>query len=264
MQTDEDAMHTEVDGLKIAYKETGSGDNTIVMLQGWGTDFSVYDSVADALNETYRFIQFDLPGFGGSDEPHEPWNVDRYADFFCDFLKALGVKKASLIGHSYGGRIIIKLAVRKELPFEIERIVLIDSAGIMPKHSFIQKAKIKRYKILKRFLNSKPVYAMFYEVIDDWNSRQGSEDYKKASEMMKKCLVMAVNEDLTDLLKEIRQDTLLIWGDLDTATPIGDAKIMEENIKNSGLCVLEGTGHYSFLEKPAVFKNIIQSYFKVG
>ena len=142
--------------------------------------------------------------------------------------------------------------------------MLIDSAGIMPKRTLLQKAKIRRYKILKKFLNSKIVYAMFYEVIDDWNSRQGSEDYKRASDMMKKCLVMAVNEDLTELLHKIEQETLLVWGDLDTATPIGDAKIMEANIKNSGLCVMEGTGHYSFLEKPAEFRNIIRSYFKVG
>ena len=234
------------------------------MLQGWGTDLGVYDSVADAINEKYTFVQFDFPGFGGSDEPREAWNVDAYADFFCKFMEALGIRKATLIGHSYGGRVIIKLATRESLPFEITNIVLIDSAGVLPKRSFAQKMKIRRYKILKRILNLKLIYALFPEVIDDWRSRQGSADYRNATPIMRQCLVMAVNEDLTELLPRIRQDTLLIWGDKDTATPISDGKLMEQRIPNSGLAVLQGTGHFSFLEQPVLFRSIMRSYFQIS
>lgn len=256
-------MNTVINGYNICYNKKGEGDETVVILQGWGTHLGMYDSIADILKEKYTVIQFDFPGFGGSDEPREPWNVDAYADFFCELMQELGVKKATLIGHSYGGRVIIKLAARKSIPFEIKNIVLIDSAGIMPKRSFAQKMKIKRYKVLKKILNMKLVYALFPELIDDWRSRQGSADYRNASDMMKKCMVMAVNEDLTDLLPKIKQETLLIWGDKDTATPIGDAKIMDEMIPDSGLAVIPGTGHFSFLENPGVFAGIMRSYFKL-
>lgn len=257
-------MNIEVDGYNICYKITGTGEETVVMLQGWGTDLGVYDSVADSINEKYRFVQFDFPGFGGSDEPREAWNVDAYADFFCKFMQALDIKKATLIGHSYGGRVIIKLAARDSILFEIKNIVLIDSAGIMPKRSFSQKLKVRRYKILKKILNMKLVYALFPELIDDWRSRQGSADYRNASPMMRQCLVMAVNEDLTELLPRVKQETLLIWGDKDTATPVTDAKLMEERIPNAGLVVLKGAGHFSFLEQPVIFKNIMKSYFQIG
>ncbi len=256
-------MNTVINGYNICYNKKGDGDETVVILQGWGTHLGMYDSIADILKEKYTVIQFDFPGFGGSDEPREPWNVDAYADFFCELMQELGVKKATLIGHSYGGRVIIKLAARESIPFEIKNIVLIDSAGIMPKRSFAQKMKIKRYKVLKKILNMKLVYALFPELIEDWRSRQGSADYRNASDMMKKCMVMAVNEDLTDLLPKIKQETLLIWGDKDTATPIGDAKIMDEMIPDSGLAVIPGTGHFSFLENPGVFAGIMKSYFKL-
>lgn len=263
-------MNLEVDGYNICYKITGSGAKTAVMLQGWGTDLGIYDSVANTINEEYTFVQFDFPGFGGSDEPREAWNVDAYADFFCKFIGALQEKgilqgeEISLIGHSYGGRVIIKLAARENLPFRISKIVLIDSAGILPKKTFAQKMKIKRYKVLKKILNLKLIYTLFPEVIDDWRSRQGSADYRNATPIMRQCLVMAVNEDLTDLLEHISQDTLLIWGDLDTATPIADGKLMEQKIKGSGLVVLKGTGHYSFLEQPTTFRNVMRSYFQIG
>lgn len=256
-------MNIVVDGYNICYKTTGTGDKTVVILQGWGTDLGVYDSVAGVIDGSkYSVIQFDFPGFGGSDEPKEPWDVDGFADFFCKFMEVMQIKKATLIGHSYGGRVIIKLAARESIPFEITNIILIDSAGVLPVRTTAQKWKIRKYKILKKFLNMKLIYAMFPEVIDDWRSRQGSADYRNATPMMRQCMVKAVNEDLTKLLPKIRQEVLLIWGDQDTATPIRDAHIMEEKIPNCGLAVIPGTGHFSFLEKPAQFRGIMEAYLK--
>ena len=154
-------MNIKIDEYNICYKITGRGERTVVILQGWGTDLGVYDSMANCINEKYKVVQFDFPGFGGSDEPKEAWNVDTFAYFFCRFMEAMEINSATLIGHSYGGRVIIKLATRKSIPFEIERIVLVDSAGILPKKTFAQKMKIKRYKVLKKILNQKVVYALF-------------------------------------------------------------------------------------------------------
>lgn len=256
-------MEITIDGYKINYKETGTGEKVLVILQGWGTELAVYDSVAACVNSKLKVIQFDFPGFGGSDEPREAWSVSDYADFFEKFMQALNIKKATLLGHSYGGRVIIKLANRDNLPFEIQRIVLMDSAGIMPKKTAKQKWKIKKYKILKKIVNMKLAYAICPNLIDEWKGKQGSADYRNASPMMRQCMVKAVNEDLTHLLPTIKQDTLLIWGDLDTATPISDAKKMEELIPNSGLAVIKGTGHYCFLEQPVIFRNIMHSYFNI-
>ncbi len=257
-------MEIVIDGYKIAYKESGAGDNVIVILQGWGTNMAAYDSVAACVNAKYRVIQLDFPGFGDSDEPRDPWAVEDYARFMVKFMDALHIEKASLIGHSYGGRVIIRLAARTSLPFEISNIVLIDSAGILPKKTWKQKLKIKTYKVMKKITALKPIYAICPELIDDWKSRQGSADYRNASPMMRQCMVKAVNEDLTPLLKDIRQDTLLIWGDRDTATPLSDGRLMEQLIPGAGLAVINGAGHFSFLDQPAVFRRIMESYFKMG
>ena len=254
-------MNIEIDGYNINYKITGDGEGTAVMLQGWGTTMEMYDSVAATISDRIRFIQLDLPGFGGSDEPREPWSVADFSNFFCRFMEALGVKKATLIGHSYGGRMIIDLATRDSIPFEIDKIVLIDSAGIMPQRSAKQKARIRVYKMIKKIADIELIYKLFPELIDEWRSRQGSADYRAASPMMRQCLVRAVNEDMTERLPRIRQEVLLVWGDKDTATPISDAKKMEALIPNAGLCLLEGCGHYSFLEQPGQFAGIMRAYF---
>lgn len=256
-------MDITIDGLKIAYKFTGEGDETAVILQGWGTTYPLYDVVAKALQPKYRVLQFDLPGFGSSQEPPESWTVDQFTDFFIKLMEALEIKKALLIGHSYGGRMIIKLTSRKKLPFEIDRIILIDSAGVMPKRTLKQKIKIRHYKILKAILNFKPIYAFFKEMIDLWKSTQGSEDYRNASPVMKGCLVKAVNEDLTHLFAGNKYDTLLIWGDKDDATPLSDAKTMEKLMPSSGLAVIPGTGHFSFAENVPMFTGIVRAYLDI-
>ena len=95
----------------------------------------------------------------------------------------------------------------------------------------------------------------------------GSADYRAASPLMRQILVNVVNEDLTDLLPKIKQETLLIWGTNDTATPIADAHIFEKEISAAGtdvgLAEIKNAGHYSFLEQPVVFANIIKSFLKI-
>lgn len=256
-------MNIIIDGYNIDYNITGEGDKTVVILQGWGTKYDVYNLVASCINTKYRVVQFDFPGFGNSDEPREAWSVSDYVAFFIKFMNVLDIKKATFIGHSYGGRVLIKLAGSMDIPFEIERMVLIDSAGVLPKKTTKQKLKIKRYKLIKKIFSLKPIYAICPNLIDDWKNRQGSADYKNASPMMRQCLVKAVNEDLTPLFSSVKQEVLLIWGDKDTATPISDAKLMEKQMPNAGLAVIKGAGHFCFLEQPVIFTNIMKSYFKV-
>lgn len=256
-------MNISIDNYNINYKITGQG-KVVVILQGWGTSLDLYDCVANTINSHYQVIQLDFPGFGQSDEPKEPWNADDYTDFVLKFLDKLGIKEVSFIGHSHGGRVIIKLAGRDELPVRIEKIVLIDSAGIVPKKSLKKKVKIRIYKIGKRLASIKTLQRLFPDVIENWKSKQGSADYRNSSPIMRQSLVKLVNEDLTASLGRIKVDTLLVWGDQDTATPVSDAHIMEKSIPKAGLVVLKGAGHYSFLDQPYIFNRVMKSYFEIN
>lgn len=253
-------VQIEIDGYNIHYNIKGDGKKSVIILQGWGTKSEIYNVIADALCDRYRVVSFDLPGFGDSTEPREAWGVGDYKNFAVKFAKALGIDSAVLIGHSFGGRIIIKLASEKDPGLDIEKIVLIDSAGIVNPKSFKTKLKIARYKVLKKLAGLKISEFFFGQAIEEWKKRQGSDDYRNASPIMKQCLVKAVNENLSGLLPLIDRETLLIWGDRDTATPLSDGKTMEKKIPGAGLAVIPGTGHFSFLENPELFKKIINAF----
>ena len=80
---------------------------------------------------------------------------------------------------------------------------------------------------------------------------------------MRKILVNVVNEDLTHLLPGVKPSTLLIWGDLDTATPLSDGQMMEQMMPDAGLAVMQGCSHFAFLENPALFAAILCSFLNI-
>ena len=248
-------------GGKIAYSEYGSGEELLVILHGWGCNKEMFAPIAEHLSKKYTVVVPDLPGFGESTEPPHPFTVGDYTDMIIDFIKCFGFKKVSLMGHSYGGRIIIKMFSSGSLPFEISRVCLVDAAGIKPKKTLGQKLSLLCYKGGRRVLSLPPFKQLFPDAIERWRKKRGSADFNNASEIMKKTLVLSVNEDLTKCLKNITAPTLLFWGDKDDATPLSDAKIMEKNIPDAGLVVLEGGSHYSFLENTPFFLRVADSFF---
>lgn len=269
-----DIKRTEIDGIEVAWAAVGEGQKLAFMCQGWGTNFKMYKIVADAIGDEYTTILFDFPGFGMTQEPPESWDVPQYTAFFSKFAAAIeeqfSAESVTLIGHSFGGRVIIEYASktsvlkesegRLEGPSRVDNIVLIDSAGVMPDRSGSQTTRVKLYKIGKKILTNKFVHSLFPEVIDDWMSRQGSEDYRNATPVMKTVLVKAVNYDQQHLMPSISTPTLLIWGENDDATPLHDAQVMEQKFQDAGLVVIPGTGHFSYAENPVMFTNAIRAF----
>jgi len=256
-------VRTTINGLKINYLEAGEGE-LVCLLHGWGSKAELFNDIISVLARKYHVVAPNLPGFGGSDEPPAVWSVDDYADFVIAFLQRFKTEKMIFMGHSYGGRIIIKLSARKNLPFVITKNILVDAAGIMPRRSLYYKLRVKLYKLGKAVLNSPAISRFFPQAVNFWQKKLGSADYASASPVMRGCLVKAVNENLEPLLPDIQAETLLIWGDKDTATPIADGRKMERLIKGSGLVVFPGAGHYSFLEQPYLFAQVIKSFLKIG
>jgi len=248
--------------MNINYIKQGTGKNVLI-LPGWGTTINTYMSLINDISKYSTVYCLDMPGFGESDEPSTMWNLDKYIDFIIKFIESQNIKELDLIGHSNGGRIIIKL-MNNNLSFKVNKIILIGSAGIVHKKSFSQKLRIKLFKIAKKTLGLKPVKAIFPNALDNLKNKFGSADYKNASPIMKQCLVSLVNEDLKEYLPNIKVPTLLIWGEQDTATPIEDAVLMEKLIPDAGLVKVDNCSHYVFLEKPAYVNLVIRTFLNGG
>ena len=259
-------MFAEIDGIKINYIDTKDFiDNSfsILLLHGWGADIRYFKKTIETLKKKYRVVAFDLPNFGLSGELKRSFNVDDYCDIVIKFLKFLNIKNVALIGHSYGGRIIIKLNTKNLENINIVKNVLIDSAGIKHKLSFVKKTRVLIYKFLKKCIYIIPNKKIREKCFDNLKKRFGSSDYKNATKFLRETMVKSINEDLTPYLKNIKKETLIIWGENDTDTPIADAKIMEREIENSGLVILKNTSHFSFLQDEYTYIKVLESFFNL-
>lgn len=253
-------MDITLKDLHINYSVTGEGRN-IVLLHGWGADITLYAGMIKALSAYSKVYALDMPGVGKSDEPPCAWSVDDYTDLVTDFIKAMGIKKADLIGHSFGGRVITKLMNRPQLPCEVDKIVFIDTAGIKPKKKLKTRLKVRKYKIAKKLFANRLMNYLYPDYVENMRKKTGSSDYNSATPVMRATLVKVVNEDLTPLLFGIKRPVLLIWGENDNVTPLSDAQLMEKLIPDSGLYVVKGAGHFSFLERPGEVYAALNNYF---
>lgn len=250
-------MQITVNQLNINYIDEGFG-TPVLLLHGWGSSSDVYRGIINTLKGRCRLIAPDFPGCGKSDIMDKPWKLEDYSDFVLEFLKALGIENPIMMGHSHGGRVTLYMTAMGLV--EPSKIVLLDAAGLIPKKSFKQKFRAKSFKAIKRVLTLPVIKNFSGALLDKARRHYGSADYNSAPEVLRNTLVSLVNTDLREMLPNIKCPSLLIWGENDTATPLSDAKIIEKLIPDAGLCVIKGTGHFSFCERPYEANAIINSF----
>ncbi len=251
-------MFCEIDGIRIHYERAGQG-KPVLILHGWGASIDAVRPIMNCMAQLgHEAVALDFPGFGESDEPREPWGVPEYAAVTRRFIDAVGLYGCDLICHSFGGRVTILLASEDEALFG--RLVLVDAAGIRLPKPLSYHCRVYAYKLGKRLAKIGWIDRALH--LSEKQRNAGSADYRALrSDVMRATFTRVVNQDLTGRLDKIKNETLLVWGDQDTDTPLAYAEIMKKRIPNSGLALLEGAGHYSYADKYAQFCAVMKAFF---
>ncbi len=247
-----------VKDLLISFAEWQGIDNngpTLVFLHGWRSEKQAWNGIVSRIKDKgLKIIAIDLPGFGKTQASKETMSVGDYAEIVAEFIKKLELKNVILIGHSFGGRIGIKLSsVHPEL---VSKLVLVDSAGFVMgqnKKSLVSAmAKIAKPFFAPKFMQ--PLRKRIYKTI-------GAEDYVAVPELQK-TFVKVVGEDLTDGMRKIICPTQIIWGEEDAETPVEFGQRMRSFIPNSKFIILPGAGHFSFIDQPEEFAKILEKFIR--
>ncbi len=254
----------EINGLNINYRIIGDGNIPIVLLHGWVKDCEKYLPLDKYFLEDQKYCIFipDMPGFGKSEEPKEAWNLDNYVVFTDKFIEGMRRQhfntpssKIIIIGHSFGGMIAIKYVTKYSK--KVSSLILTGAAGIRHKSTIKQKIFFILAKAGKTLFSlpgisylQKPAQKILYKIAR-------VKDYYGASPRMKEIMKNILVQDITSYLKEIKIETLLVWGRLDKTTPLSDGKIMNQKIENSKLVIIDDANHSLPYQRPKEFIKII-------
>jgi pimeloyl-ACP methyl ester carboxylesterase len=250
---------TQVAGIGVRLVRRGSArhpaDLPIVVLHGWGAHIKAIEPILAPLAGETEVLALDLPGFGESEEPPEPWSSEQYAGFVAALLDDARISRCHLIGHSRGGAIAICLAVQR--PELVSRLILCDSAGLRPKRGMRYRWRVALAKVgrLLGLLGSPG-----RRLQDRIRGRVASSDYLAASPAMRETFRRVIAEDLAGHLPKIAAPALLVWGSADDDTPLWMGERMEELLPDGALVVFEGAGHYAYADQPARFAQLSRHF----
>ena len=247
-------MKTIIDGLAVEYQDEGQGP-AIVLLHGWMHSLASFDAITKLLSQRYRVVRVDLPGFGLSEPPPKPWYVGNYSELVAHLLKKLQLDPVALVGHSFGGRVIMKGLGDGTL--KTQKIVLIDTAGNARRNT----PRLRFYKAIaktgKAFATLAP--RSLYAAMRRRLYRRAGSDYLEAG-ALSQTFLNTISEDLTESARKINIPAFLIWGEHDTTTPLEDGKRLASEISGSRFEVLPGAGHAPHLEQPEKVAQLISEF----
>ncbi len=175
-----------------------------------------------------------------------PYSLDDYIEDLREYFYKNSITAPSVIAHSFGGRVAIKLACKDKTFFD--KIVLTGSAGLKPKTTVKKVIKKGVYNILKKVIPKEKLKGFY------------SKDYQSLDSVMQKSFIKIVNEHLDYCLDKIENKTLIINGKEDRETPPYMAKKLNRFIKDSTLIMVKGAGHFVFLDKPNYFNMEVRKF----
>ena len=252
-------MYTTLNDITFYYEKHGTGKKQILILPGWGNTRETFRYMINAFKENYTIYIIDYPGLGKSPIPSKDLTIYDYTELIINFMKEQKIKKPIIIAHSFGGRITTLLSSYYKV--KLDKLILIDIAGIKQKKKLKSLIKEKIYKFLKKL-------SVFLPKLHQETYKQkllklfGSSDYSSLPQGMHQTFKNIINEDLTSYFKDIENETLIIWGNEDIDTPLKDAYKIKEMIKNSALIILKNAPHFSYLVYPYLTNQIINEFIK--
>ena len=262
----------QVAGTRLHVRDSGpKAAPAVILLHGFGASLHTWEPWARALSASHRVIRFDLPGSGLS----PPDATGNYADarslqLVIALMDELGIRRASLVGHSMGGRIAWWVAAHE--PDRVDKLVLISPDGFAsPGFDYGRAPEVPATLTLMRYalpeallrMSLKPAYANPAVLTDDVSTRY--HDLLLAPGARDAMLARMRQTVLTDpvpWLKQITAPTLLLWGDQDAMIPFANSADYLRAMPNAKLVALPGIGHIPHEEDPVRALAAVQAFLR--
>ncbi len=250
------------ESIKTAYLTVGTGE-TVICLHGAGAGAVTWYPTLGSIAKNFRVIAPDIVGYGESDKPNATYDRAYFSKWLKGFLGALKISKAHIVGLSQGGAIALQFSI--DNPNMVDKLILVDSAGFGAKVSFLpfvgilwmnnfpsaMADKFNSPYILHKPTNRDPNHSLYSIAV------LKNKDGKKAFRQGKGSAVAKISEES---LRQIKNETLIIWGKDDKLFPVEYGEVASKIIPNAKIHIIQDAGHLSLMDQPEIFNNTLTDF----
>jgi pimeloyl-ACP methyl ester carboxylesterase len=258
------SAHVQAGPYRLHYLEAGSGP-ALVLVHGLSSNATQdWGRLIAPLSRRFHVYAPDLPGFGESERPAAAdYSIPMQVEAVRAFMQAVSVVRARVAGISMGGWIASRLAA--EHPAMVERLVLVDAAGMrpdgpaIPAEVLLPRDEEGVRRLVATVRNNAPVPPSF--VARDILARRRREEWiaRRALESM------AAGRDWLDgTLGRADMPVLVVWGKQDRLIPVEYGARLEAEFPNADLRVLDGCGHVPMADCPEAFDRAVLAFLEAG
>jgi len=248
-------------GRRLHYVESGEGE-AVILLHGLGGSKIGWSGNLRALSRGRRVLALDQIGFGLSEKPRIDYTSGALVEHLLEFLRHLGIERASLVGNSMGGEVALRLALAR--PEKVSRLVLVASGGLRYDDGDEEGGadpSPPSIDGMREFLAS-----LFHDrglVTEDlvrlaFDNHEAYGDAETIRSFQRRRLLEAPLEDAD--LGAIRAPALIVWGRQDRLTPLSLGERLRKAIVSSRLVVFEECGHLPQIEKSSEFNEVVSAF----
>ena len=265
-------------GHRIAYRSAGSGP-AIVLVHGITSTSATWERVMPYLATRFTVIAPDLLGHGESAKPRGDYSLGAYASGVRDLMVSLGHERATFVGHSLGGGVVMQLAY--QFPERCERLVLVDSGGLGREVNFLLRAAtlplsevVLPVLASTRLLDAGRGAGRLLGLL-------GLHVGTDMSELAKGHASLADAESRAAFVHTLRtivdpggqrvnaSDRLylaqnvpfmIVWGERDPIIPVQHGRAAHELVPTSRLEVFENAGHFPHVDDPQRFLDVLLDF----
>ena len=266
-------------GRRVIYRVAGSGP-PVVLIHGMLNSSSHWQSVALDLAREYTVLAPDLIGHGDSAAPRGDYSLGAHAASIRDLLAAIGIDRATIVGHSLGGGVAMQFFY--QFPQRVERLVLISSGGLGQQVSpMLRSAALPGVSALLSIIRPRPLGAL-------WDVGRRLREREMRAGVYLQAIARALrpleNADArgaflhtlravidvhgqrvsaTDRLYLLESiPTMIVWGERDNTIPLEHGRLAHEAIPHSTFRTLANAAHFPHLEDPGGLASVLREFLQ--
>ena len=264
--------YIRVGSVRARYWDLGAGA-PVLLIHGLGASVETWQDTLPVLAKTYHVYAVDLVGFGYSDKPAAEYTTDYLVDFIRAFMDVVGMEQAALVGHSLGGALVLRFAIRHS--DRTTKLVLVAGSGLsrdvglglrlaslpLVGELLLRPSPEKTRQALKPFFHD-PILLTdaFVDLNYDLITQPGAQAAYLSTVRNLASVFGAkrhLGDDIIARLEEIRVPTLVIWGAQDAIVPVAHAEIARARIADAQIQILPECGHMPMMERPEQFNRLV-------